>query len=202
MLTAIRRIDHHEEVFAYSGDEFPYTQNPRLLEYQGPDLNPGNNFTLQSQLSHDYLRPDFEEEYKKLFAEALDHYFGYHYERTVAIIRSYLENLTPDSNIAATSSFKVLYHLCQIDTPCIFSGSTNIDWYESQHIEYVIAGVAECAREWLFHAPKDSPARKQDMDDFLLYGLNEICAWVPMPPVQGAVVTDIKVYSHYKHNTM
>jgi hypothetical protein len=201
MLIAPHRIDNHQELFAYSGDDFPYTQNPELHIDDVPDLKSTHHFSRQSPLSPKYLRPDFEEEHRELFMKAQDYYHRYHYEHATVVIRSYLENLTPSSNIAATSSFEVLYHLSQKDTPCIFSGPTAMDWSDSQHIEYLIARVAECAREWIFHTPKDSPARKQEMDEFLLFGLNEICFWVPMPPVKGAVLTDAKVCCHDGQNT-
>jgi hypothetical protein len=170
-----------------------------LLRYRFQTPQSSLDLDLKAPLSSVYLRPDFEEEYRDTFMTAIDSYHRYYYRHTHLAIRSYLDQLTPNQTLAATSSFMVLEQMAQINKPCVFSGPTAKDRSDSQHIEYLIARVAECSREWASQTSPDNPTRKQELEDFLLFGLSEICHWVPMPPVEGAILTDIKVCCHLIH---
>jgi hypothetical protein len=161
----------------------------KLVSSRAPTpLNPSS-----WELSPVYLRLDFETQYTESFLNSLELYHKYHYEQAAEIVDEYFSQLPTGISTSATSSFKVLKHLIQLQQFCVWPGPNTKDWSNTVHIEDTIASVAHCAREWLFLKSEEDVIRKHNLDDFLLFALNEIRDNVPMPPNIGAVITDVKV---------
>jgi hypothetical protein len=171
-----------------------YTYKPALkIQVNVPSSAPQPFNPISCLLSLVHLRPDFESRHRILFLKALDFYHKRQYEKASDIVDKYLAQEEFAHSPAAKSSFKVLNHIIHWQKRCTWTGPSSQDWSDSVHIEYTIASIAYCAREWLFYKPEGDERRKKTLDDFLVFALGEIREHIPMPPIAGAVVSDVKV---------
>ena len=151
---------------------------------------------VDTTLSRVILRPDFEEEYKDDFVKALELYHNGQYSTALDIINQYFtkERQGP----AATASFKLLHQLVSQDKPNTWLDVSPINPPETLHLEDLIRNLAACAQEWMFRITfgdslNDDKSRMDVLENFLSSALSQIQEWIPMPPVKGAELTDMKV---------
>jgi hypothetical protein len=169
-----------------------YTYEPSLQYIMPPSASqPFNPISCPLSLVH--LRPDFERHHRELFLKAFEFYHKCQYEKASDIVDKYLTQEEFADSPAAKSSFKVLNHIIHWQKRCTWAGPSSRDWSDSVHIENTIASLAYCAREWLFYKPEGDKRRKKTLDGFLVFALGEIREHIPMPPIAGAVVSDVKV---------
>jgi hypothetical protein len=148
---------------------------------------------MTNELSPIFLRPDFEEQHKVDFRSVLWLYHRFHFIDAINLYNVYLNN-TSKLNAASRSSFSIIYHLKHINEPLVYpNANPEFSNFSDGHIEELISRLAHVAREWLHQNAKDDVERKSTLDKDIPFAFDIIQEWIPMPPVAGALVTDMKV---------
>ena len=153
------------------------------------------------------LRPDFESDHSETFLIAFRLFHLYDYGQAYRIAKEFLRRpVTPST--AAASSFRILKQLLKwrelslgrsgasthsllshrVKNPLLAKSDC-----ESLHIEQLIAITIKYVRRWSHSPGSEKFIERKELQEFLLYALKEIQSWVPMPPVEGAEMTDMKV---------
>jgi hypothetical protein len=184
-----------EQIEPFSDEEnLPYKRNISIIP-EGRNVLVKESISDNESLSSIILRPDFEEQHENLFRNAFSQYHRLQFLTANNIVNECLQNAHKDHLYSGLSSFKLLHHLIHLKTPYKWSGPIFKKHSNDGNIEDIIVQLIESVREWIFYKSGDvnDKYRKKEMDDDIPYAFDAIHEWVPIPPVEGARVTDVKV---------
>ena len=161
------------------------------------DLDDSNELELDATPSPVILRPDFEDEHKEDFIEALGFWHKYQYAKALDVISRYLQK--EDQGIAAKASFRLLRQLMFPDTSPLWGGPRPDRPFETLHIEDLMYNLACCTNVWMARSSitiysQENEKQKLFLRTHLTSALSQIREWIPIPPVNRVEITDMKVY--------